>query len=32
MRAIKAELKGKVDGEQFYFDDEIAEEDVSEEE
>lgn len=32
MRAIKAELNGQVDGEQFYFDDEIAEEDMSEEE
>lgn len=32
MRAIKAELKGQVDGEQFYFDDEIVEEDMSEEE
>jgi len=32
MRAIKAELKGQVNGEQFYFDDEITEEDVSEEE
>lgn len=32
MRAIKAELKGQVDGEQFYSDDEIVEEDISEEE
>lgn len=32
MRAIKAELKGQANGEQFYFDDEIEEEDVSEEE